>query len=203
MKNSNYIINGILLVAVIVLFILHFTGRGANTKSPESLLSALDSTGFHLPIAYVQTDSLLKNYKLSIDLNDEMMKKIEDKSLSVTQRKNKLDRDAADFQQKVDNNVFLTQERIQTEYNRLMTQQQDLEKFAANVERELALEQQKMAEQMHNAIKSSIELFNTPKKYEMILTNVGTDNFLYADPSYDITFEVIEFLNSQYVPTPK
>jgi len=203
MKNNNYIINGILLIAVIVLFILHFTGKGSNTKSPEALLSALDSTGFHLPIAYVRTDSLLKNYKFSVDLNDEMMKKVEDKSLSVTQRKNKLDKDAADFQQKVENNLFITQERAEQEYKRLMTQQQELEKYAANLERELALEQQKMAEQLHDAIKSALELFNTPKKYEMILTNVGTDNILYADPSYDITFEVIEFLNSKYVPAPK
>jgi outer membrane protein len=44
-----------------------------------------------------------------------------------------------------------------------------------------------------------LKQFNTPKKYEYILSNAGTDNILYADEKYDITTEIIEYLNARYV----
>ena len=203
MKNSNYIINGVLIAAVILLFILHFSSKGSSTKSPEIFSSNSDTTGFHLPIAYIQRDSLFKNYKFAIDLEQVMMKKIEDKSLSVSQRKNKLDRDAAEFQQKVENRSFLTQDRAQQDYDRIIRAQQDLEKYAATIDRELAMEQGQMSKQLQDTLKIALQQFNTPRRYEFILSDLDTDNILYADPSYDITLEVIEFLNARYVPEPK
>jgi len=203
MKNSNYIINGILVVAIIVLFILHFTGTGAKVKHPETDEIAADSTEYRLPIAYIRTDSLLASYKYFIDLNEASIKKIEDKKLDINRRMEKFRKEALDFQQKAQMNAFISQERQMQEQNRLAKMQQDLENYAAQVDKELTQEQENMRQQLTDTIVTSLKLFNIPKKYHLILSNAGTDNILYADDLYDITGEIIEFLNDRYVPPAK
>ena len=203
MKNSNYIINGILAVAVIVLFIMQFTGGKANKKELETVEAGADSVSYHLPIAYIRTDSLLANYKFFIDLNDAGIKKIEDKKLIINKRSEDFKSKVLDFQQKAQMNAFISQERQQQEQNRLAGQQQELEKYIAQVDQEMQLEQAKMNQQLIDTIVASLKIFNTPKKYEMIFSNVGTDNIYYSDDSYDITKEVTDFLNARYVQTKK
>ena len=202
MKYSNYIINGILLVAVIVLFILHFTGRGGDMKHSPTEGAVTDSTDYRLPIAFIRTDSLLANYKFYKDLTDAWMKRMEDKKLIINQRSEKFKKDVLDFQQKAQMNAFISQERQMQEQNRLAGIQQDLENYAAQVDRELSQEQVKMNQQLTDTIVAALKLFNVPKKYELILSNAGTDNILYADDVYDITKEVVDFLNARYVSVP-
>ena len=200
MKN-NYIISGILTVAVIVLFVLQFTGKKTDTKNNVAVETITDSTNFHLPIAYIRTDSLMANYKFFNDLNEAIIKKMENQKLIINQRTQKLQKEFLEFQQKAQMNAFISAERQQQEQSRLLGQQQDLENYAAQAERELALEQMKMNQQLQDTIVAALKVFNNPQKYQLILSNVGTDNILYADDSYDITKEIIEFLNIRYVPS--
>jgi outer membrane protein len=44
----------------------------------------------------------------------------------------------------------------------------------------------------------AMKAFNQPQKYQMIFTRSGNSNILYATESYDITQEVIDFLNARY-----
>ena len=144
MKNSNYIINGVLIVAVIVLFILQFTGRSAGTKHPEIAGAMAESTNDVLPIAFVQTDSLLPNYKFFIDLNEATLKKIEDKRLIINQRSDRFRREVLDYQQRAQMNAFISDERQAQVEKNLANQQQELENYIAQTEREMALEQAQM-----------------------------------------------------------
>ena len=201
MKNSNYIINGILAVAIIILFILYLTGRNNATKHPEIAGIATDSTGFHLPIAYIRTDSLLLNYKFYNDLRDVMLRKAEDKQLEINKKTERFRKEVMDFQNKLQNNVYLTQERVTQDEKRLAGMQEDIEKFTAQVQREFEIEEASMQKQLHDTITTALREYNIPKKYEMIFSNVGTDNIFYANDIYDITAEVIEFLNDRYTPS--
>ena len=112
-------------------------------------------------------------------------------------------RNISDFQRKVQDNAFLSTERAQQEEGRLMKEQEDLQTYAASVERELAFERARMAQQLNDTVSFALEQFNTPKKYELIFSNAGTDVILYADGIYDITVDVVEFLNDRYVPEKK
>jgi len=197
MKNSNYIINGVLIVAVIVLFILHFTGKGTFNKSADAKGIAADSANIRLPIAYVRSDSLLTNCKFFNNLNDALIKKAEDRRLQYSQKADKLNKDYVEFQQKAQANAYLTQESQAQAQNKLVSQKQDLDAFADQIDKEMSAERQKVSAQVIDTIISSLKLFNTPKKYQLILSNSGTDNILYADEVYDITKEVIDFLNAR------
>jgi outer membrane protein len=200
MKNTNYIINGVLAVAVIVLFFLQFSSKGNNAKSGSDCLSS-DSTSFHLPVAYIRTDSLLSNYRFSNDLNDVVLKKMEDQQVIINQRSQNFQKEVADFQQKIKLNAFLSQERVQQEEVRLTKLQDDLEKFTNQARQNLAAEQMKIQQQLQDTILNALKAFNTPQKYQIIFSNVNFDNLFYADDSYDITQEVIDFLNAKYTPT--
>jgi len=200
MKNWNYITNGILLVAVIVLFILHFAGKKTNVNRPETPEFVTDSASFHLPVAYIRTDSLLLKYKFSIDLNNALLKKVEDRRLVINQKADQLNKAYNDFQQKAQMNAFISQERQSQVQDQLLRQKQDLDNFASQIDKELSNEQMQVGKQITDTIINALKLFNTPKKYELIFSSAGTDNILYAEDSYDITNEFIEFLNARYVP---
>jgi outer membrane protein len=204
MKNNNYLISCILIAGVLVLSVVQFTGcvgKNANSKSSDTTGTASDSLGTRLPIAFVHTDSLMVKYKFSIDLNDALMKKIEDRKLRINQQGDKLSKEIADFQQKAQMNAFISQERQMQEQDRLLKQKQDLDNYTAQVQQEISVESAKMSQQVQDTIVAALKIFNSPKKYEFILSNSGTDNILYADDAYDITNAVVEFLNSRYVPS--
>jgi len=199
MKNVNYIINGVLAVAVIVLFILHFSGGKRNQSGNHNLLKS-DSTKTLLPVAYIRTDSLLANYKLYQDLSEASMKEMENHKLDLNQRKQNFEKDVQDFQQKVQQNIFITQDRMNQEGARLEKRRSDLENYAAQIQQSLAEKQSKMQEQLQDSVISGLKLYNTPQKYQIIFSNIGTDNFYYIDEAYDITKEVTDFLNARYTP---
>jgi len=203
MKNINYIINGILTVAIIVLFILQFTGKKSDSKQSETVEVFPDSTILRLPVAYIKSDSLLFHYKYFNDLNDKMMKNMEEKKLVVERRAERLRKEVVDFQERSQKGLFYSEEKQKQEYERLAKQEHDLNNFTAGIQDELSKEQIKMNSQLQDTIVYALKLFNTPKKYVIIFSNAGMDNILYADDIYDITYEFTEFLNDRYVPVKK
>lgn len=201
MKNAHYIINGILAVAVIVLFILHFSGGKRNQLNNNSLSGGDSIRQSLLPVAYIRTDSLLNNYMLFKDLNEASMNELENHRLDINQRKQRFEKEVRDFQQKVQLNAFITQERMNQEGARLEKTRNDLERYAAQIEQSLSEKQMHMQQQLQDSVLSGLKLFNVPQKYQIIFSNIGTDNFYYIDDAYDITKEVVDFLNARYTPT--
>ena len=200
--NKNYIINGVLGIAVIVLFILHFTGKNSACENNVAVMG--DSTVVKLPIAYINTDSLLLNYGYAQDLNETLIRKAESSRANLNQRGNKLQADMLEFQRKYDNNAFLTPERAQQEHANLTKRQQELQDQMERSQQELALEQMKMNQQMTDTITAALEDFNKVPKYQIIFNNVGGNStMLLVDNAYNITAEVTEYLNSRYTPAKK
>ena len=98
----------------------------------------------HLPIAYVEVDSLLSNYNLAKDLNEQMLTRQENARATVNEKGRQLEKEVAEFERKVKNNAFLSQERFEQEQQRLLKKQQELQAYAQQLENELLQEQQKM-----------------------------------------------------------
>jgi len=200
MKNVNYIVNGILALAVIILFVMQFSGK------KESSTTQFNTVGFTgtetvLPIAYVNVDSLLLNYNYSRDLNEIIMKKQEDSRLNINQRANSLRDEVQAFEHKIQNNAFPTRERAEQEQQRLMNKEQELRILDERLTNELLTEQQTLNQQLRDDIISQLKVYNQTKNYQVIFSNTMGDNILLAEDVYDITAELIEFLNKNYTPT--
>ena len=201
MKNINYIINGVLALAVVILFVLQFTGK--KESGVTKTFTAEESASGLLPIAYVNVDSLLLNYNYSKDLNEIIIKKQENSRASVNQKLRSLQTEMQDFQRKVENNAFLTRERAEQEQARLMKKQQELQDFDNRLAQELVAEQRRLNEQLRDTLVSQLRVYNKDKGYQVILSNTMGDNILLAGDAYDITKEVIEYLNKNYAPASK
>ena len=148
-------------------------------------------------------DSLLLNYNYSKDLNEIIIKKQENSRASVNQKLRSLQTEMQDFQRKVENNAFLTRERAEQEQARLMKKQQELQDFDNRLAQELVSEQQRLNEQLRDTLVSQLRVYNKDKGYQVILSNTMGDNILLAGDAYDITKEVIEYLNKNYAPASK
>lgn len=203
MKDNNlfYIVSGVLAAAIIALFVLHFTSKPKNSVSNKNITAVLNDSSVTLPIAYVNVDSLLVNYNFAKDLNEALMRKEENSRASLNQKERQFRSAAEDFERKRQNNAFLSIERAEQEQQRLMKMQQDYQQTAERLAQEFALEQQKLNIELSDTVKVRINEYNKNRKYQLILSNTGSDNVLYADEKYDITQEVIEYLNSKYGPS--
>ena len=155
MKNINYVINGVLAVAVVILYIMQFSGKKESSVT-RTFASAGDTTAL-LPIAYVNVDSLLLNYNYSKDLNEIILKKQENSRANITQKARSLQGEMQDFQRKVENNA-----------------------------------------QLRDTVVSQLKAFNLGRGYQVVFSNTVGDNILLAGDSYDITGELLEYLNKNY-----
>src|SRR5690554_398635 len=202
MKNfSNYIVSGVLAIAVIVLFILHFTtGRQGNNPSGTDLSLLLNDSSITLPIAYVNVDSLLMNYNFAKDLNESLLRKEESTRATLNQRQNQINSAAQEFERKLRNNAFLSQERAQQEQERILQMNQEYQQLADRLSQDFMIEQQKLNLQMEDTIKVRMIEFNRDRNYEIIFSNISTSTLIYAKDKYDITEDVVLFLNSKYGP---
>lgn len=199
MKNSNTIVNIVLGIGLIVLYILHFTG-GCSNQVKRSVANT-DSTqvGEDLPIAYINVDSLLLNYNYSKDLNEVLIRKRENAQATLTEKARKLEVEMQDFQRKRENNAFLSEQSFKSQQQSLLKKQQDLQTLEQNLSNQLAKEQQNLNEQLRQKIYKFLREYNKDKKYQVILSNTMNDNILLAEPTYNITNDIVELLNNTYV----
>lgn len=198
MKNLSLIINGILAAAIIVLFIL-VLGRKQHPTDTEQPVSGKNMTNSgKLPIAYVNVDSLLLHYEFAKESNESLIKKQEDSRLRINTLARQLQNEMGVFQNKLENNAFLSRDRAQQEQSRLQKKQQDLQELDGNLSKQLLQIQQKMSEQLRDTINNFMKEYNKTHRYQLIISNTSSDNILYADKAYDITAEVTKLLNDRY-----
>lgn len=185
-------VNVILVAAVATLFVLFFTSKKA--ESPATEVAAAEQ----IPVAYLNTDSLLVNYLFAQEANEKLMKKQEDARLKLNTKARTLQNEMMDFQRKLDNNAFLSRERAEREQQRLLQKQQELQELEAKLTEDIMIENQKLNIQLADTLTKFLEEYNADGRYHMILSNNAKDNVLQAASCYDITDEVISALNARY-----
>ena len=146
---------------------------------------------------------MLTKYNFWNDLNEQMIKKEENIRTTLTEKGRKLEKEAQEFQRKIENNGFVSRERAEQEQARLLKQQQELQDLQQKLTEELAAENQKNSLQLRDSINSFLKVYNQDKGYDLILSNAGFDNLLYANPAFNITNEIVEGLNARYAPSAK
>jgi len=197
MKHTNTIVNIVLAISIIVLYILHFSGKDSGQKSGKSTSSSISKSD-QMPLAYINIDSLLQNYTYSKEMNEVLIRKRENAQATLTQKARQLDTEMREFQRKHENNAFLSEQSFKSQQQALVKKQQDLQALEENLTQELMKEQQKMNESLRDSIYKFLKTYNKDNKYQMIISNTMNDNIMVADPIYNITNDVVESLNKSY-----
>lgn len=195
MNKIQICIDAVLGTAVIALFILFFVGRKPAAPQPVAAAPVVEG---NLPIAFLNTDSLLANYTFAQEAAEKLMTKQEDARLKLNTKARTLQQEMADFQRKLENNAFLSRERAESEQQRLLKKQQDLEELEQKLTQDIMLENQKLNMQLADTLTAFLAEYNADGRYHIIMPNNAKDNILMAAEGYDITNEVVSSLNARY-----
>ena len=187
-------VSTIVLSAAIVMGFCQCSQSATNAAPQEQSPVAVSG----LKIAYIDVDSLLANYAFYQDLSEEMMRKEENYRLVLKEEANKLDKDVQDFQKKVENNVYSSRERAESEQNRLLKRQQALQEKSDKYSQELLNESNANAQKVSEAVENYVKEYNKSKGFNLIISKAS---LMFADESLNITAEVLDGLNAQYKST--
>lgn len=194
MKNLSIGLNVLLLIAVIVLYILHFSGNGKSTSNQGGTATV----NADAKIVYINMDTLLNNYTQSRELNEAFLKKLEANRTELNIKVKNFDREAAEFRNKVENNGFMTRERAEQAQMDLMIKQQNLQKLQQEMTENAQREQMEINQKLYDAITNFLTEYNKAKGFQLILSTTLGGNVLFAQEGFDITNEVVSQLNEQY-----
>lgn len=195
MKNYSVVLNIVLLIAVAVLYVLHFTGN-KNVPAGQTEVSANDGAGTN--IVYINTDTLLSNYLLSVELNEAFLKKQEERRTELNMKAKQLDQQANEFQRKLENNGFISRERAEAARQELLDKNQKLQMLQQEMTEKSMKEQSDLNRRLFEAITACLKEYNKEKGYNIVLSTVMAGNVLYAQDGFDITQDVVARLNEQY-----
>ena len=190
-----------LLSAVLVagLFI-----SGCNNAAPTAAPDTqADTTAAAGSIVFFNIDKVVENYDMANDLRSVVETKVSGIQSEIDRRGNKLQKDANDFQNKMDKGL-LTTSVANAQYQKLQQQQNDYQQYVVRKQQEMAEEQQVMLNQIMNAIAEYVQEYNVEKQYALILTTSGDilpAPVVTGSDKLDITDQILEGLNAAYVKT--
>ena len=163
-----------------------------------TIVTNADSTPVcNIRIAYVDYDSLLLSYDFAQDVQKELLRKEMSINNIIEKERKSLQEEVATFENKVQNNVFATQERAQAEYEKIMKKDQELMQRGQALIAEFEETRLTKSNEVTQSIISYIQEYNSNAKYDFILTKMG-GNMLYSNEALDITKDVVKGLNKKY-----
>ena len=197
MKNTSLILSIISLVAVVVFGIMSLTKGGKNEAVPAEG-EAVENVAGAGSIVYIDLDRILMEYDMANDLRSVVETKVQNIQAEVNRRGTKLEKDVKSFQEKMEKGL-MTRSVAEVQGQKLQKQEQDFNVYAAQKQQEIQEEQVVMMNQLGDAIKTFLDSYNAEKQYAMILTNNAGAPVITADPSLDITDDVLAGLNDEYI----
>ncbi len=198
MKRNLQVVNFALLLGLTSMMFVGCQTESNTGEHSNKIASAELNKGGTFPVAYLDTDSLLRQYQLAINLQEDLLKKEEKSRTNFNEQAKKLQSQMADFQRKVQNNGFLSRDRAEQEQRNLMARDQELQNLNTKLSQELMVEQEGLNRQLRDTLKNYLAEFNADGRYKLILSNTLGDNVLYSAPGVNITQQVSDALNSRY-----
>lgn len=191
MKNASLALNGVLAVAVAVLFYLHFSSQPA--KSGEGEGAGVDLS--NMKVAFINSDSLSAKYefvKVNLDKLEAEGKKLD---TELQTRAAGLQREFEDYQR---NRNSLTIGQAQAVEEGLVRKRQNLEMYQQTLGQQMAEKQGKTSEELYNKVTTFLKKYGEEHGLQIVLKyNAGSD-VLYGVQALDITNDVVKALNEEY-----
>ena len=200
MKKANLIINVVLVVAVAVLFVLHFTDAEKVVTGETKPGKSAQDTSFmstSLPIAYVNIDTLLANMAMYEDINSQLTTKQQRLETNFATQYQSFEREIVDFQEKVQKGL-LTRREAQDLETRLSNRRLELENQRNDYLMELQEENLVSQNKVIDYIMDYLEEYNSDNKYRFIFSYSFGGGLLYASDALNITDEVLAGINKKY-----
>ncbi len=213
MKKVNYaiIVESILAIAIVVLYVFYFVG---NPFAKKTTVDDIEATGEKIPVAVVNTDSIIKHYTFAVEAQDKLMNQYEESTLKLDTKLKTFQKeyetfqqDVINFQRKLEAGAFLSRERAESEQMRLqkkeqqlMAKQQELENLRQQLTNDFMEQQAQLTQQLTDSVQSYLREYNADGHIHLILNDAV---LMEKVAGYDITDKVIEGLNARSAKAEK
>lgn len=171
-----------------------------GSKSGQAKPAALPPAG---SIVYVRLDTLVNQYDMFNDMKSDLEAKVQDIQNDLQSKGRDFQSDASDFQTKI-NKGLLTRAQAEEQNRVLSNRQADLQNLSQQKQAEIQQQESDMYNNILDNVKAYLKKYNESKKFALILTTSGATNTVLAgDESLDITNDVLDGLNNEYVKNKK
>lgn len=199
MKKLPIILNVVLLIAVVILYVLHFSGSNSSTGNVST---NSDSTGMNALLAahkivYINIDSVYSNYDMYNDVIQDLQDKVSTSEAKLQSQQKSFEKKVKDFQYKAERQLETRAKLAEMEQS-LAQEQQQLLALKNQLQYQLAEEEQVAQRKVLNSIMDYLKSVKKEQSYQFVLGTTFGGNILYANDNLDISKSVIEGLNTKY-----
>lgn len=199
MKNLSLILNAVLLVAVGVLFYLHFSGA----KTAPGTGTSTSSVPSDIKIAYINSDSVLERYEYLKANRVQLEAKTKKIEQEYRNRAQGLQNEITAYQRNVSS---MTLGQVKAVEEDLGKKQQNLQLYQQSISQQLMEEEAKLNKELYDRVTAYLKKYASDKNLQVVLKYDPTSDVLFAGEALDISNDVIEGLNEAYQqeksPTP-
>ncbi|GAB4280019.1 MAG: hypothetical protein Kow0068_04140 [Marinilabiliales bacterium] len=196
MKNLPLILSIVAIIATGILYGVYFSTPSSVAESNEINIDDSSATNTKTyEMAYVKIDSLLLNYKFYSELESKIMKRQQSMEAELKRQYAAFEKELADFQYKMQNNLFLSQESYSSQEQALYAKRDQLMAKEQELSDKLTSEQAALNKQLLDTVLNFMKLFNADKRYRFI---IDAKSLLYGEKGDDITDTVLTLLNQRY-----
>lgn len=188
MKNLSLALNGILLIAVIILYYLHFSGTSNNNASIASGPS-------NLKVAYINSDSVLKYYDYFKVNRERLEAKGKKLDADLRNRAENLQKDIESYQRNLSNLTIGQAKAIEEDLGK---KQQNLRLYQESLSQEMMVDEGKMNQDLYAKITAFLKKFGQERGLQVVLKFDPSSDLLFGGDSLDITQDVIKGLNEDF-----
>lgn len=187
------VIDAVMMIAIIVLFILHF----CQPKTEAYVPSAPEGKAGTGEILYVNIDSINANYELIKILKAEMDEEQARQNAIFTNKEKAFQTKLNNFQQNQQSGV-LTPVQIQNSQAQLEAEYQQIMDEKDRVVNDLMAKQTAANDQMLDSMMSVLKRINEVRNASFIFTYGYGSQMIIGDPTKDITKDVLKELNKSF-----
>ncbi|MGE5382152.1 MAG: OmpH family outer membrane protein [Omnitrophica WOR_2 bacterium] len=193
-SNINLILTIINIVILLGLIVLYFI-----ILKPDNLpQKALTKASGNISVAYVNSDTILAKYTLVKHMREELEKNTVKYETELKNRQSAFEKDASYFQEQVSKKT-ISEASAQEVYASLMQEQQKLYDLREKYSSEISKKEFDMNQLLLDSLNNFLKRYNKRMNFDYIFSYNRGGSILTANDSLDITDEVLEQLNGEYV----
>jgi outer membrane protein len=205
MKNISLALNGILAIAIIILYYLHFsTNETTSTTEPKEeveqveapIIESIEEISSNSNIGYINVDSLQDNYKLYEEMINKLKARQNKYEREITVKSTAFEKKVQEFQKKA---PTMSQFEGQMKQKELAEEEQKLYKMRDDFAAKFQEEELKLNDQFQQKVKAYIQEHNKTSNFDIIIgaSQLGNIVLDYRE-GINITNAVVIGLNKQY-----
>lgn len=189
--NCNFWWQLILSILVIALIILQFV---PIKKSQKSIITTATSS----KIAHINVDTIMSKYPLVDTLQNRLQRQITSLETDLMNKQNSLQKNMQAYQNDMQSGKIITKDEANRREQQLMNEQQQLITLRDQYDAQIQRLQMSMQTEILDSIKSAIKNLPPENSFDYVLGYSNEGAIFYANPSLDITNDVLTILNKRF-----